>query len=174
MEVKVSKEKIKEIYNVCIGLRDMHEVKGFINKQSEELGATYNSISSRLCYYCRKNNLLPVRNVIYRNNAKKINQIVSKNPNNLADCFREYVNTYYPELCTKKDKKAYERKLYAISHFWYKTASKKSVCFMTASTKGHVAINRKNTTTVNKTKKRSFLSKLRTNVRTFFENMRES
>ena len=166
----MTQEKIQQIYKESIQLRDSLEVKYFLEQKAKDDNISMGSLYNRIYYYCRKNNLQPINVIVKRECSKKLNKIIADNPTNVTECIHEYIKKYYPEY-KNKESKEYKRVFYRISHFWYSYASKRSVCFMMASKKGYVNVNRKKTDTANKSYKKNFLQKLSTKIKNLFKSI---
>lgn len=142
MKRKIQHELIEEFYERACECLDLHQYSVL-----KECFCLQNNISKPyldilLKQYAKKTKKKSVREVIEKRNIKNLLSIISKNPTNLQQCFRDYVSKFYPDI--NKETKKYISKVRMMSDLWYHKASVNSTCFMIVSKKGFVGLNRKN------------------------------
>lgn len=161
-----TKKQFNEMYEKAISCRNKKEIKSVITKYAINNNISYRSTYNSLNNYCRANSLDIPGKVVSDRFYKELSEIISKNPSNINQCFRDYIAQTYPEITNKNE---INKHFYRISEAWYDRISKKHTCFMTVSSTGQKCINRKTNKIINVYYKRSFLRSLTNKIKQLFK-----
>jgi len=173
MKPKILKTQIEDMYNLAIQCRDESSARVLLQDFAERNNVSYKYLVMITRQYGKENNNKSVFDIISEREMNAVSSIVSKDPQNLQRCFRQYVSQTYPELTKqgKGNKKAYDRHVARISSMWYSKCSKKHVCFMTVSKRGKAIVNGKSTAKVNVNYNNGFFKSLRMKIIALFKQV---
>ena len=173
MKARIQKSQVKDIYDLAIQCRDEASARILLQDFADRHKVSYKYIVMITRQYGKENNNKSVFDIISEREMNAVSSIVSKDPQNLQKCFRQYVSQTYPELTKqgKNHKKEYDRHVSRISSMWYSKCSKQHVCFMTVSKRGKAIVNGKSTTKVNDNYTTGFFKSLRMRIVALFKQV---
>ena len=166
MERITLKKEIQDLYNKICSMYSVTEAREEIKKFCEKYNVTNKSVISRLYNYSSSNKLESWQKTICENRAKELSAMISKDPSNIKRICKEYIKKHYPEM--KEDSEDYKHMLWVVYNGWFRSTSRKSVCFFIHGKNGCTMINRKNNKKVNNNFKTSWFTTLKNFVKKLF------
>lgn len=166
----LSNEELANAYNIAINCITRMECKRTLTEIAYGLNVTYEHLRNSLFRYCNINKLAQIDKAIITKVMNDISKLIREKPENIIGCIREYVATKRPNLTVKGKEKEFTTMVRVIASSWYRTGSKKHVCFMTVSKTGKAIVNGKTTKSVNKEYPNHFFARIKAKIINLFRS----